>query len=90
MPQSMQDVGTRELHYNELLDLWGKASDILLLISPASRNLLQDNALKDLETASEMLKKHMTITAGEYKESVYIKAINALPKKAEEIKDDDE
>ena len=83
---SMDDVGTREKHCNQLLDIWNGGLYILLAKSEASRSPREIDMIAQLTYAVELLKKHLTGVNGSYNEAEYRKVIDALPK-AEEIKD---
>jgi len=82
---SMDDVGTRAEHLADVQDIWSTALSILTIGTYHSTD--EKRQAQELEVALKLLENHMTYN---YDQIVYAKVINALPQKAEEIKDDKE
>src|SRR5438045_1553766 len=83
----MDDMGTREEHCNDLLDIWSAGLGILMARSYLNRPHNELEMIKQLTYATELLKKHMTVVTGPYKEDFYRNLIDNLPK-AQDIKDE--
>lgn len=83
----MSDVGTRYQHLTELLEIWSEGEAILERKTWLSEH--EKEMKQKLNHSVELLKKHMTGIASEYYEVGYSRVINALPKDAAEIKDEE-
>ena len=84
----MEDVGTRQKHCTDLLDLWNGGLFILLAKSECNRTEREKDMIEQLTFSIELLKKHLTNIASDYHEKFYQDIIQHLPKNAEEIKDE--
>ena len=84
---TMEDIGTRQKHCIDLLDLWNGGLYILLAKSECNRTEREKEMTEHLTFAIELLKKHMTGTSSNYHEKFYQDIIQHLPKNAEEIKE---
>jgi hypothetical protein len=84
---NLDDVGTRQQHYTQLLDIWNGGLAILLSKSETSRSPREEDMIEHLTHSIELLKKNMTGTNSGYNESALKKLIDTLPKDAKEIKD---
>ena len=80
---SMQDVGTRFQFLAELYDLWESGLDILDRYDKHTPGY--EDKSKELQTALRLLGYHLE---KDYNEGEYKKAIDLLPARAEDIKDD--
>jgi hypothetical protein len=81
---SMDDVGTRMKFLLELYELWQIGLDILDRYDRSKP--FYDEKKKELENATRLLMYHIQ---KDYKEVEAAAAINLLPKKAEDIKDEE-
>jgi len=76
---NLEDVGTRELHLIQLLDVWNGGLNILLAKSEVNRTERETEMIKTLMFAIELLKKHMTSIGSDYHENFYKADIEGLP-----------
>lgn len=84
IPYKLTDVGTRYMHYAELLELWELNYQIMVKYHYDTPH---DTALRTkLESAVELLRKQM-VTSGHYVQSVETvrSIIEAIPEKPEDI-----
>lgn len=77
-PMDMRDVGTREQHCMELLDLWDSGLRILRerMRLPVVKREAQ--MIWELEAATGLLKKHLVGTNGGFSEMFYLREINTI------------
>lgn len=84
-PMDMRDVGTREQHCMELLDIWDSGLRILrerMRVPVVER---EAQMIRELESAASLLKKHLVGTNGGFSEMYYMREINNV--KIGEVKD---
>lgn len=84
---NLDDIGTRQQHYTQLLDIWNGGLAILMAKSATSRSPREEDMIEQLTHSIELLKKNMMGTNSGYNEASLKKLIDALPKDATEIKD---
>lgn len=89
VPLNLKDEGTREKHCMELLELWEQGLFILMNRRPGLLANREAQMIVELTHAIGLLKSHITGVNGAYNEMFYLREINKLPLKGEEIKDEE-
>lgn len=80
----LEDIGTRYIHYVQLLDLWEFGLDIMKKYTYKSS--LDEKRVADLEVGINLLRKQIEVM-GDYDPYETFDIINSVPKNLEDIKD---
>lgn len=75
----LREVGTREKHYNELLELWEDSHELLRQRQLYMRSFSMIAAQADLDVCIEMLKKSMRSLKG-FNQDFYEDSVDAIGK----------
>lgn len=81
---SMEDVGKRMDHMNDLHNIWSFALGQLTDMNARDFNLYRQGDADKLQTALDLLTYHMQ---NEYSPTTYAQVVNNLPKDAHDIRD---